>query len=48
MQALLCLDAAVAGALWPQAPPGLREALLSEGAAPLLGYLSSLLLQVGA
>ena len=45
-QALLCLGAAAAGAVNLQPSPGVREALLDEAAAPLLGYLSSLLLQV--
>ncbi len=46
LQALLCLEAAAAGALQPGAPPDVRQALGSEGAASLLGYLLSLLLQV--
>lgn len=45
-QALLCLGAVAGGAVKLQPPPGVREALLGEEAAPLLGYLSSLLLQV--
>lgn len=48
MQALLCLEAAAAGALRSSAPLAVRQSLLSEEAAPLLGYLSSLLLQVSA
>lgn len=46
VQALRCLEAAAAGVLQPGAPPGVRQALGSEGAASLLGYLLSLLLQV--
>lgn len=45
-QALLCVEAAAAGVLRREAPPTVRQALLAEEAAPLLGYLSSLLLQV--
>lgn len=46
VQALLCVDAAAAGLLRREAPDAVRQALLGEEAAPLLGYLSSLLLQV--
>lgn len=46
VQALLCVEAAAAGVLRTEAPPTVRAALLGEEAAPLLGYLSSLLLQV--
>ncbi|KAL4440079.1 hypothetical protein ABPG75_003080 [Micractinium tetrahymenae] len=45
-QALLCVDAAAAGVLRREAPLAVRQALLSEESAPLLGYLSSLLLQL--
>lgn len=44
--ALRCLEAAATCTLHREAPPGVREALQGEAAAPLLGYLFSLLLQV--
>ena len=46
MQALLCVYAVAEGMVQRQAPLGVREALLEEPAAPLLGYLLSLTLRV--
>lgn len=44
--ALRCLEAAAGGVARRGSPPGVREALLVEAAAPLLGYTVSLPLQV--
>ena len=46
LQALCCVSEAAQGATRPDAPVGVGEALLDEAAAPLLGYLSSLVLRV--